>query len=140
MRPKLKDSARPKIYMSPAAAAAAASVTAAYSYKSEKPPELPKPESVYPKQDGSPVLANMKDAKRLLELSLIEVREENSMLKGKIEEINSNHEELSKVLASDYSFFYCILAVTCTGMKNDLFSLGTYFCPRAIDIREIKML
>ncbi|CAO2833220.1 unnamed protein product [Amaranthus hypochondriacus] len=100
MRPKLKDSARPKIYLSPAAAAAAASVTAAYSYKSDQPPELPKQESVYPKQDGSPVLANMKDAKRLLELSLIEVREENSMLKGKIDEINSNHEELSKELTS----------------------------------------
>uniref|UniRef100_A0A803N7P4 Acyl-CoA-binding domain-containing protein n=1 Tax=Chenopodium quinoa TaxID=63459 RepID=A0A803N7P4_CHEQI len=52
------------------------------------------------KQDGFSGTTSVKDAKRLLELSLAEVREENSKLKGKIDEINSNHEELSKELAS----------------------------------------
>ena len=56
----------------------------------------------------------IKDGKWLLEFSLDEVREENYMLKGKIDKINNNHEELSKVLATDYSFFYYVNVVTCT--------------------------
>ncbi|XP_021743237.1 acyl-CoA-binding domain-containing protein 4-like isoform X2 [Chenopodium quinoa] len=105
MRPKLNDSARPKMYLSPAAAAAAASVAAAYSIGSGKQLDSTKTENTEvegagQKQDGFSGTTSVKDAKRLLELSLAEVREENSKLKGKMDEINSNHEELSKELAS----------------------------------------
>lgn len=105
MRPKSKDSARPKMYLSPAAAAAAASVAAAYSFGSGKQLDLTKiqntkDEAAGHKQDSFTSTTNIKDAKRLVELSLVEVRKENSVLKGKIDEINNNHEELSKELAS----------------------------------------
>lgn len=105
MKPKLKDSARPKMYLSPAAAAAAASVTAAYSYSSGKQLDFTRiedttAEGASQKQDGFAGTTSTKDSKRLLELSLAEVREENSMLKGKVDEINNNHEELSKVFAA----------------------------------------
>ena len=49
------------------------------------------------KRSGIATMDNTKDDKRMLELSLVEVREDNSIIKGKIEEINGNHEELSKV-------------------------------------------
>lgn len=107
MRPKLKDSARLKIYQSAAAAAAAASVAAAYSIGSGKQLDLTKigqsvteVENSSQKQNGIAGMTNFKDTKRLLELSLTEVKEENSKLKGKVDEINSNYEELSKELVS----------------------------------------
>ncbi|KAK9674325.1 hypothetical protein RND81_12G226000 [Saponaria officinalis] len=89
MRPKLKDSIRPKIYQSPAAAAAAASVSAAYSLSSGKQLETIKVEQT--DTDGQ---------KGMLESSLTEVRAENSMLKGKIDDTNSTHVELAKELES----------------------------------------
>lgn len=92
MRPKIKESVKRKIYQSPAAAAAAASVSAAYSIGSGK--------TEYPKQEVSSDTDETKEAKGLLESSLAEVRGENSMLQGKIDDLNSTHKELSKELAS----------------------------------------
>jgi len=91
MRPKIKQSVTRKIYQSPAAAAAAASVSAAYSIGSGK--------TEYPSQEVSSHTDETKEAKRLLESSLAEVREENSMLQGKIDDLNSTYAELSKVYA-----------------------------------------
>lgn len=99
MRPKMKDSAPRKIYQSPAAAAAAASVSAAYSIGSGKPVNgLVKAEC--PKLDGISNSNETKEAKRLLESSLAEAREENSILQGKIDDLNGTHTELSKELDS----------------------------------------
>lgn len=39
----------------------------------------------------------IKEEKRLLELSITEVRAENSKLGGEIHEVNNNHAELTKV-------------------------------------------
>ncbi|XP_027161185.1 acyl-CoA-binding domain-containing protein 4 [Coffea eugenioides] len=108
MRPKLKDNLLPKIFQSPAAAAAAASVTAAYALtKSEKLDLTEREDSNFKviqvdhsQQDLSVEISSIREEKRLLELSLKEVRSENSSLKAKIEEINGTHAELSKELQS----------------------------------------
>lgn len=119
MRHKLKESARPKIYQSQAAAAAAASVAAAYAIGSGKQLDSIKMSvSVAEVQDGFADNGNIKDAKRLLQSSLAQVKEENSMLKGKIDEINSNHDELSKVFADDYSFFSVTHTAACNAIER----------------------
>ena len=105
MRPKLKDNLLPKIFQSPAAAAAAASVTAAYALtKSEKLDLTEREDSNFKviqvdhsQQDLSVEISSIREEKRLLELSHKEVRSENYSLKAKIEEINGTHAELSKV-------------------------------------------
>lgn len=112
MKPKPRDSSRPKIFQSPAAAAAAASVTAAYALTAtsakkfddinmvEAPQEEVKMDIYHPlgvKVD----VDTIREEKRKLELRLEEVRTENSRLKGVLDEMNSNHTELSKV---DLSF------------------------------------
>lgn len=105
MRVKPRDSSHPKILQSPAAAAAAASVTAAYA--------LAKPEllnfgeredsnsKVIPvdasRKDLSAEINSIKEEKKALELSLAETTANNSALKLKIEEINGSYAELSKV-------------------------------------------
>lgn len=104
MKPKPRDSVRPKIFQSPAAAAAAASVTAAYALtKSEK---LNFTESVdsaklvdndVPQQDVAAELAAVKEETNALEATLAEVREDNSKQREKIDEANNTHSELSKV-------------------------------------------
>lgn len=104
MRLKPRDSLRPKIFQSPAAAAAAASVTAAYALaKSDKldfsninlnPRVI---ESNPSEQDLTIEIDAIKEDKKVLELSLAEVRAENSRLREKIDEVNSTHAELSKV-------------------------------------------
>ncbi|KAG8390564.1 hypothetical protein BUALT_Bualt01G0096600 [Buddleja alternifolia] len=109
MRVKPKDSLHPKILQSPAAAAAAASVTAAYA--------LAKPETfnyaekedsnskVIPmdntsQRDLSAEVNLIREEKKALESSLIKVTTENSAVKTKIEEANVNYAELSKELHS----------------------------------------
>lgn len=104
MRLKPRDSLRPKIFQSPAAAAAAASVTAAYALaKSDKldfsninlnPRVI---ESNPSEQDLTIEIDAIKEDNKVLELSLAEVRAENSRLREKIDEVNSTHAELSKV-------------------------------------------
>lgn len=110
LRPKPIDSPRPKIFQSPAAAAAAASVTAAYSLnsKGEKKMEFSKSESESTKKvqngslpNGSQSGINAATAeKETLESSLSEVRAENLRVSGLLSEMNSTHDELSKELLS----------------------------------------
>lgn len=105
MRPKLKDPSRPKIYQSPAAAAAAASVSAAYMVGMGNQPEMTKEgdsvseavQTKYPQEDPTTDFNKLKQEKKMLELSIAELVEANSTLRGKIDDINSNHAELSKV-------------------------------------------
>ncbi|KAL8210624.1 hypothetical protein R6Q57_005061 [Mikania cordata] len=99
MRPNPKDSKHSKIYQSPAAAAAAASVTAAYA--------LTKPESLdfttinsKPKMDLSVAINVIKEEKKALELIIEETKAENSGLLKKLEELNGVHVDLSKELQS----------------------------------------
>ncbi|KAK7343942.1 hypothetical protein VNO77_13080 [Canavalia gladiata] len=108
MRPKAKDTLRPKIFQSPAAAAAAASVTSAYALsKSEKLDFIPLDDinskssvNGHPQDDVTDKIKAIKEEKRLLELSIAEVRAENSKLGGEIEEVNNTHAELTKELQS----------------------------------------
>lgn len=103
MRLKPRDSARPKIFQSPAAAAAAASVAAAYALaKSEKldfsqPLALNLKEDALLKQDLTNEIDAIKEEKKVVELSLAEAQAENSRIREKINEVNSTHSELSKV-------------------------------------------
>ncbi|KAF7820199.1 acyl-CoA-binding domain-containing protein 4 [Senna tora] len=108
MRPKLRNSSYPKIFQSPAAAAAAASVTAAYALtKAEKLDFKPlddinvKPTANdHPVEDVTVEIESFKKEKQVLELSLEEVKAENSKLRGEIDEVNNTHSELSKELQS----------------------------------------
>ncbi|XP_061363797.1 acyl-CoA-binding domain-containing protein 6 [Gastrolobium bilobum] len=108
MKPKAKDSVRPKIFQSPAAAAAAASVSSAYALsKSEKLDftqldDINSKSSVngHPLDDATVKIEAIKEEKRLLELSIAEVRAKNSKLGGEIDEVNSTHAELTKELQS----------------------------------------
>ena len=105
MKPKPKDSSRPKIFQSPAAAAAAASVTAAYALTKAEKLDFTKAED--PNSQGARNGLSEKDVtngvkaireeKNVLELSLTEVRAENTRLRGQIDEKNGTHSELSKV-------------------------------------------
>lgn len=105
MKPKPRDSARPKIFQSPAAAAAAASVTAAYALTKAEKLDFTKAEdadsrgaenSVSEKDVTNGVKA-IREEKNVLELSLAEVRAENTRIKGQIDEKNGTLSELSKV-------------------------------------------
>ncbi|KAF3434112.1 hypothetical protein FNV43_RR25215 [Rhamnella rubrinervis] len=107
LRPKLKDLKRPKIFQSPAAAAAAASVTAAYALSITEKLDFATAKSnsngaekSLSEEDVAHEVDAIREEKTLLELSLAEVRTENSKLSGKIEEINGTHAELSKELQS----------------------------------------
>ncbi|KAH7547823.1 hypothetical protein ACOSQ2_033288 [Xanthoceras sorbifolium] len=105
MRLKPRDISRPKIFQSPAAAAAAASVTAAYALaKSEK---LDFPQNLnlnfgsnHAEEDVTIKIDALKEEKRAIELSLAEATAENSRVREKIDEVNSTHAELSKELHS----------------------------------------
>lgn len=108
MRPKLRNPADPKIYQSPAAAAAAASVSAAYSIGSGKPSDTTKIadanggvfKAKHPFQSSAVDSMAMQEEKRALETSLAEVRQEVSTLRAKVDDANSSHVELSKELLS----------------------------------------
>lgn len=105
MRPKPIDTSRPKIFQSPAAAAAAASVTAAYALtKSDKfdfnQSTFNVVEDKSSQHDLTIEIDAIKEEKKVLELSLEEARGENSTIRGKIEETNSTFTELSKELQS----------------------------------------
>ncbi|KAG9456799.1 hypothetical protein H6P81_001307 [Aristolochia fimbriata] len=100
LKPKPRDSSRPKIFQSPAAAAAAASVSAAYAMSTfaSKSSGFVNEKSVEViKVDESNAL---EAEKRKLESELSQVRFENSRLKGYLDETNSTHTELSKELLS----------------------------------------
>lgn len=105
MRLKPRDISRPKIFQSPAAAAAAASVTAAYALAKSEKLDFPQTLNLnsagignnISEQDVSNDIDAIKEEKRVLELSVEEVRAENSRLREKIDEVNNTHGELSKV-------------------------------------------
>ncbi|MED6135107.1 hypothetical protein PIB30_043076 [Stylosanthes scabra] len=88
MRPKPRDSLRPKIFQSPAAAAAAASVTSAYALSKSEKLDFRQLDDINSKppinghavNDISGKVEAIKEEKRLLELSITEVRAENSKL------------------------------------------------------------
>ncbi|CAA2986442.1 acyl- -binding domain-containing 4 [Olea europaea subsp. europaea] len=108
MRPKPRDFLHPKIFQSPAAAAAAASVTAAYALTKSEKIDFPEKEDpnfkVIPvdtsQQDLSVEINSITEEKKVAETSLVEVMAENSTLRAKIEETNTNYAELSKELHS----------------------------------------
>ncbi|VVA26883.1 PREDICTED: acyl-CoA-binding [Prunus dulcis] len=107
MMPKPRDSLQPKIFQSPAAAAAAASVTAAYALTKIdkldfKTAELNSKgaENHHYEQDFTIDLETLTEEKSVLELSLSQVKTENSRLGQEIEEVNNTHTELSKELHS----------------------------------------
>lgn len=105
MQLKPRDISRPKIFQSPAAAAAAASVTAAYALAKSEKLDIPKSLSSkfaaignnHSQQDVGTDIDAIKEDKRVLELSIVEVRTENSRFREKIDEVNGTHSELSKV-------------------------------------------
>lgn len=110
MKPKLRDESYPKIFQSPAAAAAAASVTAAYAVA--KPENLnlisakdsvikePEPENNNSQLDLTNEISSIREENKDLESALTRARAEYSTLKGKIDETTSAHAELSKELHS----------------------------------------
>lgn len=110
LKPKPRNSVRPRLFQSPAAAAAAASVTAAYALTTatDKKVDLINPEDAHfkvaqvktvPKvvaTDTDKLHSELKD----LESKLVEVRDGNSRLKGNIHEMNDSHTLLEMELQS----------------------------------------
>ena len=151
MKPKRTDSTRPKIFQSPAAAAAAASVTAAYALaKSEKLEFIETDDSNFeglrennPVQDFSIEINAIREENKVLESSVAEVKAENSRVREKIDDINGTYAELSKVLS--ISQMTCIAHCKSSNGKKKftipyLFPSGTPFGPRSTGSRKIKML
>lgn len=115
MRPKPRDSSRPKIFQSPAAAAAAASVTAAYALAKSEKLDFSETEGpiklVVNKKDTSVELDAVREDKKVMESSLTVARQDNSRLREKIEEVNNTHAELSKV-----GLVFCKMIISCEVM------------------------
>lgn len=108
MKPKPSDTSHAKIFQSPAAAAAAASVTAAYALtKSEKLVFTEKQGSNF-NGDLSVEINAVKEDKKLLESSLVEIQAENSALQAKLDENNTTYIELSKVCSNNSKTFQLI--------------------------------
>ncbi|AED90740.1 putative galactose oxidase/kelch, beta-propeller, kelch-type beta propeller [Arabidopsis thaliana] len=108
MRLKPGESSHPKIFKSPAAAAAAASVTAAYAIAKSDKSDYPPPANPtlngngnsLPERDIRNRIDTIKEEKRALESSIAETQVENAKLREKIDEVNSSHTELSQELQS----------------------------------------
>ncbi|KAL7109292.1 hypothetical protein ACP275_06G166700 [Erythranthe tilingii] len=108
MRVKPRDSLHPKILQSPAAAAAAASVTAAFALANPETVDFADKEDSNSKvipvdtyqQNLSAEINSIGEEKKALELSLSEFTAETSALRTKLEEANGNYAELSKELHS----------------------------------------
>ncbi|XP_051116425.1 acyl-CoA-binding domain-containing protein 4 [Andrographis paniculata] len=108
MKVKPRDSSQPKILQSPAAAAAAASVTAAYALAKSESLDYGEQEDTNAKvitvdtsqQDTALEVNSIKEEMKALESSLIEVTAETAALKTKIDETNGSYAELSKELHS----------------------------------------
>lgn len=151
MKPKPTDSTRPKIFQSPAAAAAAASVTAAYALaKSEKLDFIETEDSNFggvkennSAQDFSIEINAIREENKVLESSVAEVKAENSRLKEKIDDINGTYAELSKVLSicqmtyTAHCFHHLMAKIF---MILYQFPSGTPFGPRSTGSGKIKML
>ncbi|CAH2074171.1 unnamed protein product [Thlaspi arvense] len=108
MRLRPGESSHPKIFKSPAAAAAAASVTAAYAIAKSEKSDIPPPANAtlngigngFSKSDIRSRIDAIKEEKKTLESSVAETQVENSKLREKIDEVNSSHTELSQELQS----------------------------------------
>ncbi|KAL8090335.1 hypothetical protein AgCh_039707 [Apium graveolens] len=100
MRPKSNDSTHAKIFKSPAAAAAAASVTAAYALTTPEKAAFTDTRVSNIEVDLSLEIKTVKEDKKLLESSLSEIQAENSALQAKLDETSSTHVDLSKELQS----------------------------------------
>ncbi|OAY81116.1 Acyl-CoA-binding domain-containing protein 4 [Ananas comosus] len=110
MKPKPRDTLRPRLLQSPAAAAAAASVTAAYaviSANDEKSIDINTVDDsdikgVQPNgaQEFAIKVDELTTEKNNLESRLTEVREENSRLKTNLDAVNNSYSELGKELQS----------------------------------------
>lgn len=110
LRTKPKDLSRPRIFQSPAAAAAAASVTAAYALTSsgERKIDIRKKEDATfqetevgtSPQDFTVGFNLIAAEKMTLESSLTEIRTQNYKFKDDLAEINNTYEDLSKELLS----------------------------------------
>lgn len=108
MKPKPRDTLRPRLLQSPAAAAAAASVTAAYAVLSandEKSIDINTVDDsdikgVQPNgaQEFAIEVDELTAEKNNLESRLTEVREENSRLKTNLDAVNNSYSELGKVM------------------------------------------
>lgn len=112
MRPRTKDTSHPKIFQSPAAAAAAASVTAAYALAKSEKLDFTNMENGNlqgTEQNINAEIDAINEEKKMLELSLAEARTENSSLKEKVDEVNNSHAELTKVLLLDCHLMICCL-------------------------------
>lgn len=105
LKTKKLDSTQPRLLQSPAAAAAAASVTAVYALTTAADKEITviakeeKPKKVQT-QESTKVVANydaLSAENKILESRLIEIRAENLKLRGNIDELNNSHTELSIV-------------------------------------------
>lgn len=111
LKPKPSDSVRPRLLQSPAAAAAAASVTAAYALTTatdNQSTELLNMNDATPRvttvEGPHKVVSVDIDAihaeKKILESKLVDVRSENSRFKGNLDELNNSYTELSAELQS----------------------------------------
>ncbi|KAM7268008.1 hypothetical protein ACFE04_010174 [Oxalis oulophora] len=109
MKIKARDLSRPKIFQSHAAAAAAASVTAAYALAKSEKVDFPEfshfnsnglGNNLSEKEIRKIDIDSIKEEKQVLESSLAEVRTENTKLRETIDEVSSTHAELTKELHS----------------------------------------
>ncbi|KAL5709750.1 hypothetical protein ACHQM5_020402 [Ranunculus cassubicifolius] len=99
LKPKPVDTTRPKIFQSHAAAAAAASVTAAYSLNSKGEQKLDLNKLDAPKDLTIDINA-MKAENKNLESSLAEIRAENIRSKEDVSEMKNTYDDLSRELVS----------------------------------------
>ncbi|XP_058077218.1 acyl-CoA-binding domain-containing protein 6 isoform X2 [Magnolia sinica] len=110
LKPKPRDSSKPKLFQSPAAAAAAASVKAAYvlTTMTTNKPYVMNADDVTSReiitgtspQDFTSDINAITTEKKTVESALTEIRLDNSRLKGDLDEMNNTHAELSKELHS----------------------------------------
>jgi predicted RNase H-like nuclease (RuvC/YqgF family) len=109
MKPKQKDMVRPRLLQSPAAAAAAASVTAAFAIaaasdkktahvNATEDPDTKnvQSESHFVKETASEV-NRLREEKTNLESKLAEIKAENSRLMDKLDYSRNSHSDLMKV-------------------------------------------
>ncbi|WOK92780.1 acyl-CoA-binding domain-containing protein 4 [Canna indica] len=135
---KSKEPVRPRLLQSPAAAAAAASVTAAYAIITGTD------ENNIKKIDDSNIKCNqtensqkldsvgtdsLKAENKVLESRIVEVRDENSKLQAKIDEMNISHNELLKELLSVQSQ---LAAESARCLNLEVFSISPFSSLRTL--------
>lgn len=100
---KPKEPIRPRLLQSPAAAAAAASVTAAYAIiaatdeKNNSSKNIDDSNSKSNHESAQNDTDSLKAETKILKSRIVEVRDENSRIQARIDELNISHTELLKV-------------------------------------------